>query len=122
AKSGARFDKSAVDRVHALARKFLPTQSFPGKGVDLLRTVALATQPATGTAASASLPRGVDAGFVEEVFGRESGLPLHMISARVRVTYDEMRAFLVERVLGQEEAVAAVADVLALYKTGLKNP
>jgi ATP-dependent Clp protease ATP-binding subunit ClpC len=114
----AAFEKAALDRVHALARKFLPTQSFPGKAVELLRKVAYAARPPSGPARTTP----VDVAFVEEVFEKQSGLPLHMISARVRVGYEEMHKFLDERVLGQREAVTAVADVLALYKTGLKNP
>jgi len=112
------FEKTAIDRVYTLAKKFLPTMSFPGKGVDLLRKVAHAARPPTGPARTTP----VDVAFVEEQFGKQSGLPLHMISPRVRLTYDEMHSFLGERVLGQTEAVSAVADVLALYKTGLKNP
>jgi ATP-dependent Clp protease ATP-binding subunit ClpC len=118
----ATFEKAALDRVHALARKFLPTQSFPGKAVELLRKVAHAANPPEGPGRAIVVRGPVDAAFVEEVFGRQSGLPLHMISARVRVGYEEMHKFLDERVLGQNEAVTAVADVLALYKTGLKNP
>ncbi|HEX2568433.1 MAG TPA: AAA family ATPase [Polyangia bacterium] len=114
----ARFEKSAVDRAHSLARKFLPTLSFPGKGVDLLRKVAQAAQSSVDS--TKVVP--IDAALVEKLFGQMSGLPLHMISSGVKVTYEEMRDFLGERVLGQDEAVAAVADVLALYKTGLKNP
>ena len=115
---GVRFEKSAVERALTLARKFLPTLSFPGKGVETLRSVAAAARPPTGPARIAP----VDPAFVEEVFSQATGLPLHMISPRVRVTFEEMRNFLDERVLGQPEAVSAVADVLAVYKTGLKNP
>lgn len=113
------FNKSAIDRVYALARKFLPVQAFPGKGVDLLRKVAHAAEvPKKGR------PRvsAVDVAFVEEFFAEQTGLPMHMISPKSSVTYGDMRAFLGERVLGQPEAVDAVADVLALYKTGLSNP
>jgi ATP-dependent Clp protease ATP-binding subunit ClpC len=113
------FAKSAIDRVYALAKKFLPVQAFPGKGVDLLRRVAHAAEvPQKGKARVAS----VDVAFVEELFAQQTGLPMHMISPRKSVTYAEMRGFLGERVLGQPEAVDAVADVLALYKTGLSNP
>ena len=96
----------------------MPTLSFPGKGVDLLRKVAQAAQ--SSVEPTKVVP--IDAALVERLFGQMSGLPLHMISSGVKVTYEEMRDFLGERVLGQDEAVAAVADVLALYKTGLKNP
>ncbi len=112
------FDKAAIDRVYSLAKKFLPTQSFPGKGVDLLRRVAQAAKPVFGT------PRlePVDVPFVETVFGEQTGLPMHMLSPHARTTYDEMQQFLADRVLGQPEAVSAVADILALYKTGLNDP
>ncbi|MBL9023372.1 MAG: AAA family ATPase [Myxococcales bacterium] len=112
------FERAAIERVYALARKFLPTQSFPGKGVELLRKAALFRR------GSASAPRGlpVDDGAIEEMFAKQTGLPMHVVSPRVSVTYDEMSSFLSERVLGQDDAVAAICDVLALYKTGLSNP
>jgi ATP-dependent Clp protease ATP-binding subunit ClpC len=108
------FDKSSVDKTFSLAKKFLPTQSFPGKGIDLLRKMA--------EAAPQENMKAIDADYVEAFFSKQTGLPLHMISPKIKVTFEEMRAFLSERVLGQEEAVDAVADMLALYKTGLKNP
>lgn len=111
-------EKQAIDRVFSLAKKFMPTQSFPGKGVELLRHVATEARPPGGPARAAP----IDVAFVEDVFGKMSGLPLHMISPRVRMTYEQMHAFLSERVLGQDEAVGAVADLLALYKTGLNDP
>ncbi len=112
------FEKVAIERVHTLTKKFLPTQSFPGKGVEMLRRLAHASGSSTGERRA----RPIDDAFVEAQFGKQTGLPMHMISPRVTVPYDEMRNFLTERVLGQPEAVDAVADVLALYKTGLSNP
>ncbi len=112
------FEKTAIERVYSLTKKFLPTQSFPGKGVELLRRLAHDARSANGE----SRARPIDEEFVETEFGKQTGLPLHMISPRVTVSYDDMRSFLTERVLGQSEAVMAVADVLALYKTGLSNP
>ncbi len=112
------FDRAALDRIYSLAKKFLPTQSFPGKGVDLLRRLALARR-------GSGAPRGgapIDDLAVEELFAKQTGLPMHVVSPRVEVSYAEMTDFLSERVLGQDEAVGAVCDVLALYKTGLSNP
>ena len=112
------FEKVAIERVHTLTKKFLPTQSFPGKGVEMLRRLAHAAGSATGERRA----RPIDDVFVEAEFGKLTGLPMHMVSPRVTVSYEAMRSFLTERVLGQPEAVDAVADVLALYKTGLSNP
>jgi ATP-dependent Clp protease ATP-binding subunit ClpC len=119
-KLGFPFERAAIDRAYTLTKKFQPSSSFPGKGVDLLRRaaeLAVSVQPGVPQRTEA-----IDASFVESVFSQASGLPMHMISSSVRVTYDEMHAFLSEHVLGQEQAVAAVADLLALYKTGLKDP
>jgi len=119
-KLGFPFERAAIDRAFSLSKKFLPSSSFPGKGVELLRRaaeLAVSVQPGMPARTEA-----IDASFVESVFSDASGLPMHMISPSVRVTYDEMHAFLSEHVLGQEQAVAAVADLLALYKTGLKDP
>ena len=114
----ARFDASAIDRARSLARRFLPTKAFPGKGVDLLRAV---NAEACDGALEGARPQ-VDAEAVERSFSASTGLPLHMISPSVRITWDAMRDFFDQRVLGQAEAVGAVTDVLALYKTGLRNP
>ena len=114
----AVFEKAAIERVHGLARKFLPTLSFPGKGVELLRRFAQDARAAAGGGRAAP----IDVAFVEERFALQTGLPMHMIAQGYAVTYEEMVDFLEERVLGQVASVRAVADVLALYKTGLSNP
>jgi len=114
----ARFDPSAIDRVRTLSRRFQPTRAFPGKGIDLLRSVSADVK----AAAPEGTRPNVDAAGVERAFSAQTGLPLHMISPTVRVTWEEMQGFLDQRVLGQSEAVGAVTDVLALYKTGLRNP
>ncbi len=110
---------------YQLAKKFIPTLSFPGKGVDLVRKVAQARRGAVDDGHGSLGPSSahpIDDVFVEELFSKQTGLPMHAVSPRVEVGYDDMVGFLTERVLGQSEAVRAVCDVLALYKTGLANP
>ncbi len=112
------FERAAIERIFTLARKFMPTLSFPGKGVDLLRKVI---QVHRGLGETAN-PVPVDESAVERLFSSETGLPEHVVSPNTSVDYEATQAFLTERVLGQEDAVRAVSDVLALYKTGLSNP
>jgi ATP-dependent Clp protease ATP-binding subunit ClpC len=112
------FERSAVERIFTLARKFLPTMSFPGKGVDLLRKVV---QVHRGLGPDAN-PAPVDEATVERLFCEDTGLPAHVVSPISDVDYEATKSFLSERVLGQDDAVGAVSDVLALYKTGLANP
>jgi ATP-dependent Clp protease ATP-binding subunit ClpC len=116
--SDVMFDRAAIERVYSLAKKFMPTQSFPGKGVELLRKAALTRRGLPG--AGSGLP--IDEPAIEDMFAKQTGLPMHVVSPRVPVSYEEMIGFLSERVLGQDDAVGAICDVLALYKTGLANP
>ena len=120
AKLSMAFERQAIDRAYTLTKKFQPSMSFPGKGVELLRRATETARHGPSGTPERSAP--IDAPFIENVFAKQTGLPMHMISPQVRMTYEEMHAFLAERVLGQDEAVAAVADLLALYKTGLKDP
>src|SRR5262249_55404111 len=83
-----------------------------------LRKVAQAARPDTGAPRIAP----IDVALVEQVFGNETGLPMHMLSPEIAITYEAIQDFLAERVLGQSEAVRAVTDVLAVYTTGLNNP
>jgi ATP-dependent Clp protease ATP-binding subunit ClpC len=120
---GVTFDRTSTARAYQLAKKFMPTLSFPGKGVDLVRKVAQARRGVVEDAAAGRpSAQPIDDAFVEELFSKQTGLPMHAVSPRVEVGYEDMVRFLGERVLGQSEAVRAVCDVLALYKTGLANP
>ena len=85
------FEKPAIDRAYSLAKKFLPSQSFPGKGVDLLRRAAELARHGGAPEKAAAVVRTapIDASFVEGVFAKASGLPMHMISPQVRVTYED---------------------------------
>jgi len=63
------FEKQAIDRIFSLAKKFMPTYSFPGKGVDVLRRVALDARPASGPPRTAPIDMRVRRGRLQHDLG-----------------------------------------------------
>ena len=97
-----------------LAQQFLPRIASPG---NLLRLVRSATQDA----AAQGRP---EIGHSDLVFAlaKSSGLPLIMLDASAPLGLDDVRAFFAERVLGQDEAVEAVVERIAMIKAGVTDP
>ena len=59
------FERGAIDRAYVLTKKFQPSMSFPGKGIELLRR-AVEARGGGDSAGRSSAP--IDAPFVEDVF------------------------------------------------------
>jgi ATP-dependent Clp protease ATP-binding subunit ClpA len=118
---GVEIDRPALERALELTRRFQPYQAFPGKAVQLLAEVARARRPAGAALAAGTAVRlGVEA--VMAGFGRVSGLPEKVFSDAVPLPQDEIRRYFAERVVGQDEAVEAVVDLVTLVKAELTDP
>ncbi len=120
-----RIEATALDRALELTRRFLPYQAFPGKATHLLEEAASSHKPQKGAATSQSQPAGgilVTTDVVSATFARMTGLPEKVISDTIPLGQAEIRAYFDERVVGQEEAVAAVVDVVTLVKAELNDP
>jgi ATP-dependent Clp protease ATP-binding subunit ClpA len=123
-----RIEAAALDRGLELTRRYLPYQAFPGKAVRLLEETARGRHD---DAERAKDPASKRAGAVEQVvgieevsagFSRMTGLPAKMISDSIPLTQDEIRAYFEERVIGQDEAIGAVVDLVTLIKSELQDP
>jgi ATP-dependent Clp protease ATP-binding subunit ClpA len=119
-----RIEAAALDRALELTRRYLPYQAFPGKAVRLLdetaRTCRDARERDTARPASGELVIGTEE--VSAGFSRMTGLPEKMISDRIPLTQEMIRAYFEERVIGQDEAIAAVLDMVTLIKAELQDP
>src|SRR6185312_6760515 len=51
-----------------------------------------------------------------------TGLPAAILDDKERIDLESVRQFLAARVIGQEEAVSAVVDRIAMLKAGLTDP
>ena len=105
----------AVQAALELTRRFEPYRALPGKAVRLLEETAQ-------EASARERPGRLGRDDVARAFARRTGMPLAMLSDEVELRTGEVRAFLEERVLGQDEAVAAMVDLVAVVKAGLNDP
>src|SRR5690242_12053349 len=126
-----RVEPAAIERALELTRRFLPYAAFPGKAKRLLDEAAQLHaaggegEKGEGSDRKALAPGGeppVDADTVTTAFSRMTGLPEKIISDAIPISQEEIRAYFDERVVGQEEAVAAVVDVVTLVKAELNDP
>ncbi len=62
-----------------------------------------------------------DTHFIDKVFSIYSGLPLFIISRSYVKPLKEIRHWFRERIIGQNEAIESLLEVIALYKSGLHD-
>ncbi len=114
AEETARIRPDAIDEIRSLVRRFRPYGSTLGSCVTFLRRL-------TG-AALHRLEDEVTRADVIRAFSTESGVPEELLRDEVKLDVDEVRAFLAARVIGQREAVDALAPVVTAIKANLTDP
>src|SRR5204863_5097598 len=106
-------DDDALTAALELTQRFEPYRALPGKALRLLDEVVQRVVTRDGE-------RRIGRDEVTATFAERTGLPLLMLSDEVSLRLEDVRAFFEERVLGQDEAVAAMVDLVALTKSGLQ--
>ncbi len=106
-------DPRALAEGARMAAQYFPEQQEPGR---LLRLLNDALQSALAETPPA-LP--LDAERLLATIAQRSGLPLDVIDDRQSLDLDRLRAFFRQRVIGQDEAVDALLDRIAMLKAGL---
>lgn len=106
------FEPQALDGAIEIASRFLPGIRLPRKVIEpldqLVETIARR--------------RAVVENDVVELFSRRYGLPLEMIDPQTPLDLESLRADIGAKVLGQEEAVGCMVDLLGRLKAGLLPP
>ena len=114
-----------------LGAKYLPDRRFPDKAIDLLDEACARVQisvltvhgdetgPAIGEARGTGEGQ-VTAETVAEVVSEWTGIPVGQLTEDERARLLRMADSLTERVVGQDEAVQAVTEVVQRARTGLK--
>jgi ATP-dependent Clp protease ATP-binding subunit ClpC len=97
-----------------LAQQFLPRIGSPGNLLSLVRAAA--------QDAAAKSEQELDLSDLVSALARSSGLPLAMLDASVPLALDSVERFFTERVLGQDEAVSAIVERIAMIKAGVTDP
>lgn len=108
-------DQRTLVEAARMAAQYFPEQHEPGR---LLRLLGDALQAACAQEPPA-LP--LDGERLLAAIAQRSGLPLEVIDDRQSLDLDRLRAFFQRRVLGQDEAVDALLDRIAMLKAGLTD-
>ncbi len=96
------------------ARQYLSGTAFPGSVLDLLKSaLARAIKGANRTVAAQDVILSLS---------QASGVPAAILDSKERANLTAIRAHFTSRVIGQEEAVAAIVDRIAMMKAGLNDP
>jgi ATP-dependent Clp protease ATP-binding subunit ClpA len=127
----ARILPDAIQASVGLSRRFWPYRAFPGKAIRLLEETAADITRLRDHAApssSGSLLRRirtvtrVDRQDVIETFSRFSGMPEFIVNDAARMSIQEVESYFHERILGQDEAVETMVDLVATVKAGMNDP
>lgn len=110
----------AVDAAVELSVRYLPGLYLPDKAVDLLDEAAASKRIEQEQLQSADLSLGWS--DVAKVAARSSGIPVQRINEAERDRLAQLEKRLCKTVIGQPEAVAAVAGSVRRARTGLRNP
>ena len=109
-----KIDPGCVDTALSSARQYLSAASFPGSGLDLIKLTL-------GRAAKGGNGR-IETHDVIVTLSQLTGLPASILDNKERVDLASVRTYFATRVIGQDEAVSAVVERIAMLKAGLNDP
>jgi len=125
---GVRLAEAALEAAVRLAVRYLPDRRLPDKAVDLIdeacvraKVGSLSQWPGRADA-DGQAPVTIDAEAVARVVADWTGVPAARLTAADQQQLLELEAVLGRRVVGQPEAVAAVASAVRLARAGLRPP
>jgi ATP-dependent Clp protease ATP-binding subunit ClpC len=107
-------DPACVEVALSSARQYMSAGNFPGVVLDLIKLTV-------GRALKGGLEE-VDPHQIVVTLAQLTGLPVSILDNNERVDLAAIRAHFAARVIGQDEAVTAVVERIAMLKAGLNDP
>ena len=114
---GVRLEDEALEAAVALSRRYINDRFLPDKAIDLLDEAAAArhvTAPLPGSS--------IGAGEVAAVVSQWTGIPLSRLDEDESAALRDLEQRLRRRIIGQDEAVSAVAGAVRRSRVGLRDP
>jgi ATP-dependent Clp protease ATP-binding subunit ClpC len=108
-----RFEPDCAEIALDTASQYLSGGALPGSVLLMLKLTAIRAEQSSDRIASRQ---------VLETLSQLSGLPVSILDTKEQLDLKSVREFFTARVLGQDEAVAAVVDRIAMLKAGLNDP
>ncbi|MEZ4769320.1 MAG: AAA family ATPase [Caldilineales bacterium] len=117
--SNVRLQPSALEAAVELTTRYLPYRALPGKAISL---VEQAVGDVDGQRGVNDKRLTIDRRHVVASFTRQTGLPEFLLSDAAPLDITAVRSYFAERVIGQDAAVDAMTDLVAVIKAGLNDP
>jgi ATP-dependent Clp protease ATP-binding subunit ClpC len=114
-KHTTRLDESVQEHIFRLCDTFSSARYGPGPFLNLIDKLLDYRDQKLAVDEDA----GVDIKFVDKVFSIHSGLPLFVVSRTENQSADQIRDWFRARIVGQEDAIEAVIEMISLYKARL---
>lgn len=115
---GVTLPPQTIQAAVELSVRYLPGRFLPDKAVDLLDEASAGVRIRAGT--DRSRPQIVAPEDVAEVVSRASGVPVSRVNEEQRERLVRLEQRMAERVVGQSQAVQAVAGAVRRSRTGLR--
>jgi ATP-dependent Clp protease ATP-binding subunit ClpA len=106
--------ENALQQSIQLLRRFYPYESFPGKGIRFLSEVIGEAQLGGQTEIARQ--------DIIRHFIRRTGLPELFLRDDLLLDQGDLQSFFNQRIIGQEDAVSKLTDIVKVFKAGLNNP
>jgi ATP-dependent Clp protease ATP-binding subunit ClpC len=116
---GVTVSHEAVSAAVTLSNQYITDRFLPDKAIDLIDEACSAVAMANEKSGQ---PRAVIAEDVANVISEMTGIPLNKMIEPEKKRLLAMEEVLHQRIVNQEEAVDAVADVVKRSRAGLKDP
>ncbi len=104
-------DANAIPVALHLARQYVSDEKLPGNMLDLIKR--------TANRCITDRKKAMTAEDVTMTLSQVTGLPVSILDNKERLDLGAIRNFFAVRVIGQDEAVGAVVDRIAMLKAGL---
>ena len=113
-----KLTSNAIEALIDLGSRYLPYESFPGKAVRLAEELRSAAEARLGSRAG-DPESALHAGDVHTWFSARTGVPTFLLHDAEKLRVTDTIATLRRRLVGQDEAVKRVAELVSVVKSGL---
>lgn len=122
---GVQFTEEALAQAARVAQRYITDRRLPDSAIDIIdeaasRTRNIAWKEQRQVAGEAVNPRIVDAETIESTASKMTGVPLGRLTEGEGARLLEMETYLHRRVVGQEDAISAVARAIRRSRAGVK--
>jgi len=112
----------ALAAIQQFGALYFPGLSPPGGAVQLVDHLIASKRAESENSRRRKSELSVSRGDVVHALQSFSGLPAHLIDDSQPLRIDTVREFLENRVIGQDEALSTVVELITLVKAGLTDP